>query len=149
VSSSYSTDGTSGRHKMVSQILHLIPCVGFHGLGLLARFVTKKFHLRFYRSFRFVYALSQFFCIFSCYLPATKSGPRCIYIYEVILTCIVPVGGGVEYLHRSPAIRMRRRKGKSRIRDSKIWSRVSWGSDPRMTALARPVLLSERVPHIN
>jgi hypothetical protein len=48
-----------------------------------------------------------------------------------------PCGGGVEYLHRSPASRTRRRKGKSRIWDSKIWSRVPLDSDPRMTALAR------------
>jgi hypothetical protein len=33
-------------------------------------------------------------------------------------------GGGVEYLHRDPASRRRRRKGKSQIWDSKIWSRV-------------------------
>jgi hypothetical protein len=44
----------------------------------------------------------------------------------------VPCGGGVEYLHRSPASRRRRQKGKSRIWDSKIWD-----SDPRMTVLAR------------
>jgi hypothetical protein len=48
-----------------------------------------------------------------------------------------PCGGGVEYLHRSPASRRRRRKGKSRIWYSKIWSRVPRNSDPRMTALAR------------
>jgi hypothetical protein len=33
-----------------------------------------------------------------------------------------PCGGGVEYLHRDPASRRRRRKGKSQIWDSKIWS---------------------------
>jgi hypothetical protein len=33
--------------------------------------------------------------------------------------------GGVEYLHRDPASRRRRRKEKSRIWDSKIWSWVS------------------------
>jgi hypothetical protein len=42
-----------------------------------------------------------------------------------------PCGGGVEYLHRDPASRRRRRKGKSRVWDSKIWPRVL------MTALAR------------
>jgi hypothetical protein len=36
-----------------------------------------------------------------------------------------------------PASRWRRWKGKSRIWDSKIWSRVSGDSDLRMTALAR------------
>jgi hypothetical protein len=49
----------------------------------------------------------------------------------------IPCGGGVEYLHRSPASRRRRRKGKSRIWGSKIWSRVPRGSDLIMTALAR------------
>jgi hypothetical protein len=49
----------------------------------------------------------------------------------------IPCEGGVEYLHSSPASRRRRRKGKSRIWDSKIWSRVPGDSDPRMTALAR------------
>jgi hypothetical protein len=48
-----------------------------------------------------------------------------------------PCGGGVEYLHRDPASRRRRRKGKSRIWDNKIWPRVLWDSDPRMTALAK------------
>jgi hypothetical protein len=63
-----------------------------------------------------------------------------------------PCGGGIEYLHRDPASRRRRRKGKSQIWDSKIWSRVPRDSDPRKTALARaskdrPVLLLERAPH--
>jgi hypothetical protein len=49
----------------------------------------------------------------------------------------LPCGGGVEYLNRNPASRRRRRKGKSGIWDSKIWSRVPRGSDPRMTTLAR------------
>jgi hypothetical protein len=48
-----------------------------------------------------------------------------------------PCGGGVEYLHRDPASRRWRRKGKSQIWDSKIRSRVPRGWDPRMTALAR------------
>jgi hypothetical protein len=46
-------------------------------------------------------------------------------------------GGGVEYLHRDPASRRRRWKGKSRIWDSKIWPRVLRDSDPKITALAR------------
>jgi hypothetical protein len=50
---------------------------------------------------------------------------------------VVPCGGGVEYLHRSPASRRRRRKGKSRIWDSKILSRVPRDSDSRMIALTR------------
>jgi hypothetical protein len=67
-----------------------------------------------------------------------------------------PCEGGVEYLHRDPASRKRRRKGKSQIWESKIWSRVPRGSDPRKTARARtssirtkdrPVLSSERASH--
>jgi hypothetical protein len=45
-------------------------------------------------------------------------------------------GGGVEYLHRDPASRRRRWKGKSQIWDSKIWLRVQRDSDPRKTTLA-------------
>jgi hypothetical protein len=48
----------------------------------------------------------------------------------------IPCGGGVEYLHRSPASRRRRHKRKSRIWENKIWSRVQRNSDPRMNALA-------------
>jgi hypothetical protein len=50
---------------------------------------------------------------------------------------VSPCGGGVECLHRDPASRRRRRKGKSRVWDSKIWSRVPRDSYPRKTALAR------------
>jgi hypothetical protein len=48
-----------------------------------------------------------------------------------------PCGGGVEYLHRYPANRRRRRKEKSQIWDSKIWSWVPRNSDPWKTTLAR------------
>jgi hypothetical protein len=44
---------------------------------------------------------------------------------------------GVGYLHRIPASSRRRRKGRSRIWDIKMWSRVLRDSDPRMTALAK------------
>jgi hypothetical protein len=50
---------------------------------------------------------------------------------------VLPCGGGIEYLHRNPTCRKRRRKGKSRIWDSKIWSRVPWEKDLKMTALSR------------
>jgi hypothetical protein len=56
----------------------------------------------------------------------------------------IPCGGGVEYLHRNSASRRRRRKGKSQIWDSKVWSRVPRGSDRRMTALARSSSSSKR-----
>jgi hypothetical protein len=50
-----------------------------------------------------------------------------------------PCGGGVEYLHRDPASRRRRRKGKSQICDSKIRSQVPKGLGPEKGcgALAR------------
>jgi hypothetical protein len=55
-----------------------------------------------------------------------------------------PCGGGFEYLHRDPASRRRRRKGKSQIWDSKIWSRVPRDSDPRKTTLARAISVYKR-----
>jgi hypothetical protein len=75
-----------------------------------------------------------------------------IYIVLTILVfCSLPCEGGVKYLHRNPASRRRRRKGESRIWESKIWSRVLRDSEPRMrwrgpTAVVndRPVLSSER-----
>jgi hypothetical protein len=68
----------------------------------------------------------------------------------------IPCGGGVEYLNRNIASLMRWRKGKSRFWDSKLWSRVPWESDPKLSALARPrsnckrqirPLVRERAPH--
>jgi hypothetical protein len=85
------------------------------------------------------------------------SRPRGSYKRQCIREFPVdPCGGGVEYLHRDPASRRRRRNGKSQIWDSKLWSRVPRGSDPRMTALARASsnckrqtrpLVRESVPH--
>jgi hypothetical protein len=72
-------------------------------------------------------------------------------LIRVILTwlreysfCITPCGGGIEYLHRDPASRRRRRKGKYQIRDSKIWSRVPRDSDQRKIALARASSICKR-----
>jgi hypothetical protein len=65
-------------------------------------------------------------------------GPWWVYITGVRLQLrLLPCGGGIEYLNRSPASHRRRRKVKSRIWDSKVWSPVPRDSDPRMTALAR------------
>jgi hypothetical protein len=58
---------------------------------------------------------------------------------------LYPCGGGFEYLHRDPASRRGRRKGKSQIWDSKIWSRVPRDSDPRKTAPSS----RQRAPHKN
>jgi hypothetical protein len=59
------------------------------------------------------------------------------YIIYYTIQFNSPCGGGIEYLHRDTASRRRRRKGKSQIGDSKIWSQVPRDSDPRKTALAR------------
>jgi hypothetical protein len=55
-----------------------------------------------------------------------------------------PCGGGFEYLHRDSSSRRRRRKGKSQIWESKIWSRVKRDSDPRKTTLARTSSIYKR-----
>jgi hypothetical protein len=60
-----------------------------------------------------------------------------VILKKINFSSASPCGGGVEYLHRDPASRRRRRNGKSQMWDSKIWSRVPRASDPRMTALAR------------
>jgi hypothetical protein len=44
---------------MVLQILLLILCISFHGLGLLARFVAYNFHFSLCLGFRSTRALSQ------------------------------------------------------------------------------------------
>jgi hypothetical protein len=59
---------------------------------------------------------------------------------------INPCGGGVEYLHHDPAGRTRRRKGKSQMWDSKIWSPILRDSDPRKTVLARVSSIYTRQP---
>jgi hypothetical protein len=65
--------------------------------------------------------------------------PPCSWGYkygDLVLKVRDPVCRRVEYLYRDPASR-RRRKGKSKIWDSKIWQRVQRDSDPRKTRLAR------------
>jgi hypothetical protein len=88
--------------------------------------------------------------------PLVRHGKRIKQKIKDTQTDRLPCGGGFEYLHRGPASRRRRRKEKSRIWDSKIWSRVPRDSDPRMTALARTSsnckwqtrpLVRESVPH--
>jgi hypothetical protein len=77
------------------------------------------------------------YCIFLSYLLSTLPGLRYLNSCSESQMDWLPCRGGVEYIHRNPASRRRRRKGKSRIWDSKIWSRVPRDSDPKMTALAR------------
>jgi hypothetical protein len=67
----------------------------------------------------------------------TDRQTQCDFDFDFCCSYRIPCGGGVEYLHRNPASRRRRRKRKFRIWDSKICSRVPRDSDPRMTALYR------------
>jgi hypothetical protein len=59
------------------------------------------------------------------------------------LTCS-PCRGGIQYLHRDPASRRRRRKGKSQCWDRYIWARVPKASDQRKIALARASSIYKR-----
>jgi hypothetical protein len=97
---------------MVSQILHLILCIGFHGLGFLTRFIAYKFYPPFYLSFKFVHAFSQLFIAYFSVISLRHSLVSGIYIPVVILTWIIqtPSGGGFEYCHRSPVSRRSRIK---------------------------------------
>jgi hypothetical protein len=70
------------------------------------------------------------------YAQATNDFHGYALAYTGIRSCAEQQQTG-EYLHRNPSSRRRRRKGKTRIWDSKIWSRVPRDLDPRMTALAR------------
>jgi hypothetical protein len=70
----------------------------------------------------------------ACFMPSV---PRCYNQKQLARYPDNPCGGKVEYLHRSPASRRRRQNGKSRIWDSKIWSRVPRDPESRMTVLAR------------
>jgi transposase len=81
--------------------------------------------------------LTHFYVSFSVVRQYMKTVLTNIYmLISWRLVAINPCGGGVEYLHRDPASRRRRRKGKSQIWDSKIWSWVPRDSDPTKTALA-------------
>jgi hypothetical protein len=68
-------------------------------------------------------------------------------MFLLVLKCFTKknlCGGGVEYLHLDPASRRRRRKGKSHIWDSKIWSRFPKDSNPRRIVLARASSICKR-----
>jgi hypothetical protein len=75
---------------------------------------------------------------------STRSVPRCSKQGTSLEVSLNPCGGGIEYFHRDPASSRRRRKGKSQIWDSKIWSRLPRDSDPRKTALARASSIYKR-----
>jgi hypothetical protein len=79
----------------------------------------------------------------------------CVFSHTVKQHCILafPRGSGVKYLHRSPTSHRKWQKGKSRIWDSKIWSRVprtqtwEWMRWQRTAAIVnyRPIISSERM----
>jgi hypothetical protein len=72
---------------------------------------------------------------------------RRLYNENNTSSSVNPCGGGFEYLHRDPASRRRRRKGKSYIWDTNIWSRVPRDSDLRKTTLARISSIYKRQTH--
>jgi hypothetical protein len=63
----YSTNGTSGRYYMSSQIFPFL-CNGAIALDFVGYVCSKNFYLLFHPSSTHVRALSQFYCVFSCYL---------------------------------------------------------------------------------
>jgi hypothetical protein len=71
----YSTYGASNRQKLVSQLLHLILCTGFHDLGLLHKMFTSLSVLL--SGLCMLY--HKFYYIFSCYISLMKPGLRYLY----------------------------------------------------------------------
>jgi hypothetical protein len=79
-------------------------------------------------------------------------GTNWIPIYDIVeRSHSSPCGGRLEYLHRSPASRKRRRRGNT-VSDETVmygyWSSVTWPVSD-CTLSYRPVLSSERVPYRN
>jgi hypothetical protein len=67
----------------------------------------------------------------------------------VALHSLTPCGGGLEYLHRSPASHKRRRRGNTVSVETVMygyWSSVTWPVSD-CTVGHRPVLSSERAPY--
>jgi hypothetical protein len=69
---------------------------------------------------------------------------RNINLTLTLTTTRHPCGGGFEFPHRDPASRRRRRKEKSQIWKSKIWSRIPRDSDSRKTTLPRASSIYKR-----
>jgi hypothetical protein len=67
-SEGFSTYGTSGRYYMPSQIFPFL-CNGALALGFVGYVCSTNFYLLFHPSSTHVRALSQVYCVFSCYLP--------------------------------------------------------------------------------
>jgi hypothetical protein len=68
------------------------------------------------------------------------------YEQNTLINAFYPCGGEVELLHRDPASRRRRRKGKSQIWDSKIWSRDQRDSDQEGLRWRGPVAYTNDKP---
>jgi hypothetical protein len=72
----------------------------------------------------------------------TNRQSQCDFDFD--LPWVLPVWRRGWILHRDPASRRRRRKGKSQIWDSKMWSWVPRDSNPRKIALARASSIYKR-----
>jgi hypothetical protein len=81
VFSFYSTDGARGRHKMVSEILRLILCIGFLGFGLLHKIFTSLSIL--------VSGMCTVFIVYFPVISLQRSLVSGIYIAVVILRWVV------------------------------------------------------------
>jgi hypothetical protein len=77
---------------MVSQIIHLILCISFHGRGLLS---LHKIFASLTTLVSGPYILSQLLLVILCYLPSTNPGPG-VYLVVVILKRL-KLGGGHVY----------------------------------------------------
>jgi hypothetical protein len=73
--------------RMVSQVLHLILCVGFHELGLLARFVAKK-KIASVSEFHVCACFITIFIAYFLVISLRHSLVSGIYIAVVILTWV-------------------------------------------------------------
>jgi hypothetical protein len=75
---------------MVPQFSSIIPSIGSHGLGLVARFVAKNLHLLVQLVSVLCMRYHNFYCSFSCYLPTDKPGLRWLYCFGILdLGCSV------------------------------------------------------------
>jgi hypothetical protein len=83
-------------------------------------------------------------------VSSLRSNQKFHKTYNCSLQEIIPCGGGLEYLHRSPASRRRRRKGNSVSNETeKFGLKFCLDLDLTVsTARYRAILSSERTPYI-
>jgi hypothetical protein len=92
VFSFYPTDSASSRHKTVSINSQFNPMHWFSWTWFAGSVCCIKF-FPLYFSFRFLRALSQFYCILPCSLYSTKPGLRYLYSCSYTkMSCSVPGG---------------------------------------------------------